>query len=55
MKKKLEILLLRFAHWVLYKRNVPRSPYISRSDNNRLFGFGEELEQIIERIKSDYQ
>ncbi len=55
IRKKIEILWLKLAFYVLYHRNVQRSKYISRADNNHLSYEGEKLEQIIKRIKSGYE
>lgn len=55
MKKKIEILLLRLAIWVLLSRNVARSKDISRKDNNKLWVMAEQIESIIERMEGNYE
>ena len=54
-RKWFELALLRVARYVVYNRNLKRSPVISRKDNNRLFDIGCEIEAIENRIKRDYE
>jgi len=53
--KIIELFLLKFAVWVLFERNVSRSKFISRLDNNSLWYMGEKIEAIIVRIRNDYR
>lgn len=52
--KYFEILLLLIAANIL-NRNVQRSKFISRQDNNFLFEIPYELRAIVKRIKEDYK
>jgi hypothetical protein len=54
MKKRFEAMLLRVAAWIL-NRNVQRSPYITRKDNNVLFNIEYELRDIADRIEKNYK
>ena len=55
MKRWFEILLLKFACWVLIERNVSRCKYVSRRDNNDMWYMGEKLDSIISRMKDKYE
>jgi len=54
MKRRFEAMLLRVAAMIL-NRNVQRSPYVTRNDNNRLFNIEYELRDIAERIEKNYK
>lgn len=54
MKKTIDILLLRFVKWVLVDLNFWRCSHISRQDNNKIYYFGETIDSLIKRIKSNY-
>lgn len=54
LHKHFEILLLRLALYIIKGRNVSRSLYISRRDNNKLWSAGEHLEETIKRMKHNY-
>lgn len=54
MKRKIEILFLKMAVWVLLSRNAARSKDISRKDNNKLWVMAEQIEAIIERMEGGY-
>ena len=50
-----EIFLLWVAMIILGNRNVSRSSYISRQDNNETWYMYEKLRGIINRMKSGYK
>lgn len=54
IRKWFEIAMLKIAVSILIGRNVQRSAVISRRDNNQLWSFGEQVEQIAKRIKNEY-
>ena len=58
MKKRLhkhfEILLIRIASWILIERNVKRSAFVSRRDNNDMWYMSEKLDGICKRMKNNY-
>lgn len=54
MRKKFEIFLIRLAAKIL-DRNVQRSVFISRDDNNKIFEFEFELRSIAKRMDGDYE
>ena len=51
----LDIFLLRIARLILMGRNLGRSPYTSRQNNNAIWYMGEKLGAIVERIKDGYK
>jgi hypothetical protein len=53
LKKRIEIFLLNIVVFIL-DRDVQRSEFISRKDNNKLFEFKWLLKRIIKRIKNNY-
>ena len=55
LKKWYELILLNIAYQIIYKRNVQRSPFISRRDNNDLDYMCEKIEGIYSRMRSDYK
>ncbi len=52
--KKVEIYLILLAAKIL-DRNIQRSKYISRKDNNFLFEIPYELKAIAKRMEEDYE
>ena len=55
VKKWFELALLNIAYQIIYKRNVERSLFISRSDNNELSYMCEKIEGIYSRMRNDYK
>ena len=55
VKKWIELALLNIAYQIIYKRNVERSLFISRSDNNELSYMCEKIEGIYSRMRNDYK
>ncbi len=55
IRKHFEVLLIRIARWILLERNVPRSPVVSRKDNNEMWSMAEKLDGICERIIDNYE
>lgn len=55
MKKRFEILLIKIAAKILIDRNIQRSGFVSRKDNNEMWGMSEKLDAIIKRMESDYE
>jgi len=54
LHKWFEIMLLEIAYFAI-SRNVQRSLFISRKDNNKLFLWEYELRDIVNRMKNDYK
>lgn len=54
VKTRLEVWLLRVAAAIVRGRNVQRSMVVSRSDNNRMFEMGYELDKIADRMADGY-
>jgi hypothetical protein len=54
LKARLEGALLRVAAYIVYDRNVARSPVVSRRDNNLMFEMGYDLKAIAKRIEQGY-
>jgi hypothetical protein len=54
-RKRLEVLLIRIAKWILLERNVARSAVVSRKDNNAMWSMAEKLDGICDRILDDYE
>lgn len=54
LRKWFEIMLLRIAYFAI-SRNVQRSLFISRKDNNKLFLWEYDLRDIINRMENDYK
>jgi hypothetical protein len=55
MKARFEALLIRFAAWVVFERNVTRCKVVSRRDNNEMFEMGWQLKAIAKRIETNYR
>ena len=55
LKKWFELAMLSVAYQIIYKRNVQRSPFISRGDNNELSYMCEKIEIIYSRMKFNYK
>jgi hypothetical protein len=55
LKARFEAALIRFAAYVLERRNVPRAPVVSRQDNNAMFEMGYDLRKIAQRIEQGYK
>lgn len=55
IRRKFEAALIRLAALILIGRNVQRSPVVSRRDNNDMWGMGERLESIANRMSSGYK
>jgi hypothetical protein len=55
LKKWFELTMLNIAYQIIYGRNVQRSAFISRRDNNELSHMGEKIEGIYSRIREDYK
>jgi hypothetical protein len=55
LRRKLEAALIRLAAAILMGRNVQRSSVVSRPDNNRMWGMGEQLESIAAHISCGYR
>jgi hypothetical protein len=53
-RRKIESALIRLAAWILIGRNVHRCGVVSRRDNNDMYHMAEKLEDIAERIASQY-
>lgn len=53
-RKRYEAALIKLAAWILLERNVPRSPVVSRQDNNKMFEMAYTLKDIESRIRTDY-
>ncbi|WP_085708326.1 MULTISPECIES: hypothetical protein [unclassified Pseudomonas] len=54
VRRKLEAWLILLAAKILSGRNVQRSPVVSRRDNNQMFEIAGELEEIAQRISTNY-
>lgn len=54
VRRKFEAWLIMLAAKILSGRNVQRSPVVSRRDNNEMFEIAGELEEIAQRISSNY-
>jgi hypothetical protein len=54
VRRKFEAWLIRLAAKILSGRNVQRSPVVSRRDNNQMFEIAGELEEIAQRISTNY-
>lgn len=54
VRRKLEAWLILLAAKILMDRNVQRSPVVSRRDNNQMFEIAGELEEIAQRISTNY-
>jgi len=55
IKKKYECYMIRKAAKILINRNVKRSKYTSRKDNNTIWVMGEKLEAIAHRVNNEYK
>ncbi len=55
IRKHFEVLLIRFAIYVLVGRNVHRCLVVSRRDNNDMYYDGEKLELVCKRMLDEYQ
>ena len=55
MRKYYELFLLSLARNILEKRNVKRSSFISRRDNNDLSYMAEKITQVESRMKNNYE
>lgn len=54
VRRKFEAWLILLAAKILSGRNVHRSPVVSRRDNNQMFEIAGELEEIAQRISTNY-
>lgn len=54
VRRKFEAWLILLAAKILMDRNVQRSPVVSRRDNNQMFEIAGELEEIAQRISTNY-
>nr|WP_315447957.1 hypothetical protein [uncultured Pseudomonas sp.] len=54
IRRKFEAWLILLAARILSGRNVQRSPVVSRRDNNQMFEIAGELEEIAQRISTNY-
>ena len=54
IRRKFEAWLILLAANILSGRNVQRSPVVSRRDNNQMFEIAGELEEIAQRISTNY-
>ncbi|MFJ2539415.1 hypothetical protein [Pseudomonas sp. NPDC087614] len=54
VRRKFEAWLILLAAKILSGRNVQRSPVVSRRDNNQMFEIAGELEEIAQRISTNY-
>lgn len=54
-KMRFEVFLLIIARKILNDRNVKRSLYISRKDNNKLLSLAEQIELIEVRMLKNYE
>lgn len=54
IRRKVEAWLILLAAKILIGRNVQRSPVVSRRDNNDMWAMAEKLEDIAERISTNY-
>ncbi|ANH98985.1 hypothetical protein A8L59_16715 [Pseudomonas koreensis] len=54
LRRKFESWLILLAAKILSGRNVQRSPVVSRRDNNQMFEIAGELEEIAQRISTNY-
>jgi len=54
MRRKIEAWLILLAAKILRGRNVQRSPVVCRRDNNQMFEIAGELEEIAQRISTNY-
>jgi len=54
IRRKFEAWLILLAAKILSGRNVQRSPVVSRRDNNQMFEIAGELEEIAQRISTNY-
>lgn len=54
-KMRFEVFLLIIARKILNDRNVKRSLYISRKDNNKLLSLAEQIELIEIRMLRSYE
>lgn len=52
---RLELLFLRVAMYCLMGRNVQRSQWVSRRDNNDMWYMGERLKAIHRRMATEYK
>lgn len=55
IKKYFEIHLISIARKILIGRNVHRSLFVSRRDNNDMYYMAERLESIEKRMRDDYK
>ena len=55
IRLRLELLFLRVAIYCLMERNVQRSPWVSRRDNNDMWSMGERLKAIHKRMATEYE
>ncbi|WP_456254866.1 hypothetical protein ACP3PM_20595 [Pseudomonas iridis] len=54
VRRKFEAWPILLAAKILSGRNVQRSPFVSRRDNNQMFEISGELEEIAQRISANY-
>lgn len=54
IRRKFEAWLILLTAKILSGRNVQRSPVVSRRDNNQMFEIAGELEEIAQRISTNY-
>ncbi|UFQ02212.1 hypothetical protein [Pseudomonas fitomaticsae] len=54
IRRQFEAWLILLAAKILSGRNVQRSPVVSRRDNNQMFEIAGELEEIAQRISTNY-
>lgn len=55
VKKRFEIWRISVARKILIGRNVQRSAYVSRKDNNDMWAMAERLEAIEKRMMDNYE
>ncbi|MDI5832550.1 hypothetical protein OCF84_21485 (plasmid) [Shewanella xiamenensis] len=55
LKKRFEIWRISVARKILIGRNVQRSAYVSRRDNNEMWAMAERLEAIEKRMLKNYE
>ena len=55
LKKRWEVFLISIARKILIDRNVQRSLYVSRRDNNDMWHMAERLESIEARMLANYE
>jgi len=54
IRKYWEVALIKLASKILIGRNVQRSSFVSRRDNNEMWSMSEQLDAICARMADEY-